>query len=62
MLNFENWEVQSLQYSAKPSTGMKDEMRENRRNKGGNDGRDSCSNDSANAILVEDGNAETDNC
>ena len=62
MLNFENWEVQSLQYSAKPSTGMKYKMRENRRTKGGNNGGDSCSNDSADAILVKDRDAETDDC
>ena len=60
MLNLGNWEVQLVQYSAKPLTGMEGKIRENRRNKVGNDGGDSCSDDSANTILVEDQNAKTD--
>ena len=41
---------------------MESKIRENRRNKGGNDGGDSCRNDSADTILVEDGDAETNDC
>ena len=60
MLNLGNWGVQLLQHSVKPLTGMEGKRRENRRNEVGNDGGNSCSDDSADTILVEDENAETD--
>ena len=47
--------MQLLQYSAKPSTGMEGKIRENQRNKRGNDGGDSCSNDSADSSSVARG-------
>ena len=62
MLNLGNWEVQLLQYSTKLSTGMEGKIRQNRRNKRDNDGGDSCSNNSADSILVENKNAKTDDC